>query len=775
MSEPRTSRTAAAVGRPLRHDSAEKHVSGSAEYVDDLPELPGTLLVAVGTSEHAHARITGMDLSAVRASPGVVDVITAADVPGDGDIGPVYPGDLLLARETVEYRGQPLFAVAATDFEQAQRAVTRASVACEPLTPVLDIADAVARDHHVLPPKRLVMGDADEAIEDAPRRVEGQLRMRGQEHFYLEGQVSLALPTEDGGVHVFTSSQHPTEVQRLVAQVLGLPANLVLTEVRRMGGGFGGKETQAAPLACLAALFARRLGRPVKYRMSRQDDMVQTGKRHDFLNRYRAGFDGDGRLRGAVFELAAMCGCTPDLSEGVVDRAMFHVDNAYSLNAARIEGARLKTHTVSNTAFRGFGAPQGIVTVEALMDDIARAIGRDPLDVRKANLYDAEHDETPYGQCVEQHVLATIIERLESDSEYRERRRAIAAHNARGPSLRRGLSLVPVKFGISFTSRHLNQAGALIHVYTDGSIHLNHGGTEMGQGLFVKVAQIVAQGFGVRPERVRVSATRTDKVPNTPPTAASAGTDLNGMAALEAVRTIRGRMAEFAAKEYGVAPEQVRFADDAVFVGERRVPFEKLARDAYLNRISLSATGFYRTPRIHFDEQTGKGRPFYYYANGAAVSEVVVDVRTGEYRVPRVDILHDVGRSINPAVDMGQIEGGFVQGMGWLTTEELLWDESGRIVSDSPASYKIPTAFDVPEDFRVRLFQRPNPEETVYLSKAVGEPPLILAISVWCALRDACASLAGYRVSPPLGVPATPEQVYWCADFARRAARELGC
>jgi xanthine dehydrogenase large subunit len=639
-------------------------VSGRAIYVDDLPEPPGTLHVAVGGSAHAHARLARLDVSAVRAAPGVVDVVTHADIPGAADIGPVYPGDLLLAHETVDYMDQPLFGVAALSLEQAQRAVAEARVEYEPRPAVVHLEDALARQDHLLPARQLKLGDADAEIAAAPRRLEGQLRLRGQEHFYLEGQVCLALPTEDDGIHVFSSTQHPSEVQRLVAGVLGLASSQILVEVRRMGGAFGGKETQAAPLACLAALFARRLRRPVKYRMPRKDDMLRTGKRHDFIDRYDAGFDADGRLHGAVFELASMCGCTADLSEGVADRAMFHVDGAYALRHARIESARLRTHTVSNTALRGFGGPQGMIAVEAMLDDIARACGRDPLDVRLANLYDSEHDETPYGQCIEQHVLRPIIERLEASSDYRSRRREISAHNATGSHLRRGLSLVPVKFGISFTARHLNQAGALVHVYTDGSIHLNHGGTEMGQGLFVKVAQIVAEGFGVHPGRVQVSATRTDKVPNTSPTAASAGTDLYGMAALAAVREIRARLIEFAAKRHGVAPEEVRFADDSVFVGEQRLPFEQIASDAFRERVSLSATGFYRTPKIHFDPETGKGRPFLYYAHGAAVSEVIVDVNTGEYRVPRVDILHDVGHSINPAIDIGQIEGGFIQGMG---------------------------------------------------------------------------------------------------------------
>ncbi len=764
-SESPFTKTVAANKKPA-HESGVKHVNGKAQYLDDIPEWPQQLHVATGGSLYAYAGIRSLDLTQVREASGVVDVITQQDIPGNPDIAAVFTGDPLLAGKTAEYIAQPLFAVLATSLETAKRAVLLAKVEYDVKSECLTPQKALSEESFVLPTRQLSMGDHQHALENAPIRLQSEMYVKGQEHFYLEGQISIAVPTEDGGVHVYSSSQHPTEIQKLVAQVLDLPINLVQVEVRRMGGGFGGKETQAASLACMAAIFAVRNQRPVKYRMPRQDDMVQTGKRHDFWNRYDVGFDNDGVLCGVKMDLAGKCGFSADLSDGVVDRAMFHADNAYFLNNASISGYRCKTHTVSNTAFRGFGGPKGVIAAECMMDDIARSINRDPLDVRKANLYRDGHDETPYGQKVEQHVLPDLIDELEQSSDYRKRRLEIVKFNRENRWVKKGISLTPVKFGISFTVSHLNQAGALVHVYTDGSVHVNHGGTEMGQGLHTKVAQIVARGFGIDLARVMVSATRTDKVPNTSPTAASAGTDLNGMAALNAVNTIKQRLLEFASSHYEEGIGDVRIEDDFLWVKDQRVEFNEFIQLAYMNRISLSSTGFYRTPKIHYDREKAKGRPFLYYANGAAVSEVHVDVLTGEYKVLRVDILHDVGDSINPRIDIGQIEGGFIQGMGWLTTEELLWDDKGKIISNGPANYKIPTAADLPAVFNVKLFDRPNTEDTVYRSKAVGEPPVMLAISVWCALRDACASVCGYQFSPPLSAPATPEHVYFCLQAA---------
>ncbi|MBB3062872.1 xanthine dehydrogenase molybdopterin binding subunit [Microbulbifer rhizosphaerae] len=765
--------------RSIAHESAAKHITGRAQYLDDIPEWPDMLHVATAGAEYAHAIIEGVDLEAARSAPGVVDLIIQRDIPGNPDISPVFSGDLLLAGEKVDYLGQPVVAVAATSLTAAKRACALVKIRYRPLEPRLSVKEALAREDFVLPSHTLAMGDAAAAIAAAEHPLAGELYLRGQEHFYLEGQISIALPSEDGGARVYSSSQHPAEVQKLVAQVLGQPLHLVQAEVRRMGGAFGGKESQAASLACMAAVFAVRNRRPVKYRMPRRDDMVQTGKRHDFWNSYRVGFDSKGLIQGVEMDLVGLCGHSADLSDGVVDRAMFHADNAYYLPSARISGHRCRTNTVSNTAFRGFGGPQGMLAAEAMLDDIAHALGADPLDIRKRNLYRDGRNTTPYGQKVEEQLLPELIEQLERTSDYRNRRREIRDFNAASKYRKKGLSLTPVKFGISFTSKHLNQAGALVHIYADGSIHVSHGGTEMGQGLHTKIAQIVARGFGVDLDRVQVAATATDQVPNASPTAASAGTDLNGMAALNAVNTLKQRLLEYAAETYDTDIDRIAIRDDHCWVDGRAIPFAELVKGAYMARVSLSATGFYRTPKIGYDRAAARGRPFHYFANGAAVSEVSVDLHTGEYRVTRVDILHDVGDSLNPAIDLGQIEGGFVQGMGWLTSEELLWDGRGRIISDSPANYKIPTAGDLPEIFNIDFFQHPlfqgaagAEEETVYRSKAVGEPPLMLAISVWCALRDACASLADYRFSPPLGVPATPEQVYFCARAALQFAEE---
>jgi len=625
--------------------------------------------------------------------------------------------------------------------------------------PNVSVEQGRAAGEFVLPDYAFVSDNVGAALAAAPLRAGGTLHIGGQEHFYLEGQIALAVPGEDGAMLVYSSTQHPSEVQHVVARVLDLPDSFVTCRVRRMGGGFGGKETQATQWAVIAALAARVTGRPCKLRLDRDADMAMTGKRHDFAVGYAVGFDADGRIRAVDLELDARCGCSADLSIGVVDRAMFHADNAYFLPEFRIHSRRVKTNTVSNTAFRGFGGPQGMLAIERVIDAIAWQLGLDPLDVRNANLYGPGRDLTPYGQTVEDcDVALLVIEQLERSSDYRARRKEIAAFNARSPILKRGIALTPVKFGISFTLTHLNQAGALVHVYQDGSVHLNHGGTEMGQGLFQKVAQIAAEEFGIGLERVHITATSTDQVPNTSATAASASTDLNGMAVQRAAREIKGRLARFASETWQVPEDLVSFRDDRVFIGNDSIAFGELAKKAYAARVHLSAAGFYKTPKLHWDRDRGKGRPFYYYAYGAACSEVLIDILTGEMSVRRVDILHDVGRSINPAIDIGQIEGGFVQGMGWLTTEELVYDEQGRLLTHAPSTYKIPVAADVPTDFRVSLFDNRNREETIYRSKAVGEPPLMLAISVFAAIADAVHSVRpGNGVA--LDAPATPEAI----------------
>jgi xanthine dehydrogenase large subunit len=754
------------VRNPIAHDSAVRHVTGAAPYVDDLREPEGTLHVAPGGSPTARGKVRSLDLDAVRAAPGVVAVIAATDIPGRNNIGAIVADEPLFAEHQVVFHGQPLFAVVARSYLAARRAAKLAKVEIEPEQPLITVEEALAAGSRVLDDYDFVVGDARSTIENAPHRLTGTLRIGGQEHFYLEGQAALAIPLEGGDLHIHSSTQHPSEVQHIVAQLLGVRQSAITVEVRRMGGAFGGKESQATQWAAMAALAAHVTGRSCKIRLDRDADMAMTGKRHDFRADYEVGFDGEGNILGYDVQLAARCGHSVDLSPGVVDRAMFHADNAYFLPAAAVRSKRLKTNTVSNTAFRGFGGPQGMMAIERVVDAIARKLNVDPLDVRMKNLYAPGRDITPYGMKVADNVLPEIIGQLEANADYRTRRKEIAAFNAGSRFLKRGIALTPVKFGISFTVPAMNQAGALVHVYRDGSIHLNHGGTEMGQGLFVKVAQVVAETFGVALERVKITPTHTGKVPNTSPTAASAGSDINGKAAEAAAETIRGRIAAFAAGAHKVPLDQIRFHDDCVTVGNRALPFEEVVEAAYRARVQLSATGFYATPTIDFDRAKGKGRPFYYFAYGAACSEVIVDTTTGEMRILRADLLHDVGRSLNPAVDRGQIEGGFVQGAGWLTTEELVFDDKGRLATHAPSTYKIPTAFDVPEDFRVAFFENENREETIWRSKAVGEPPLMLAISVFSAIADAIHSLApGCPV--PLDAPATPEAILRAVQSVR--------
>ncbi len=752
------------IGRAIAHDSAHKHVSGEAIYVDDQTPLASQYYACIGGSEIAHGKVKNMDLARVKTAPGVIDVITADDIPGAADIGPVFPGDPLLvhgADGTIEYLGQPLFAVVATSHTLGRKAVTLAQIEYQSRPPVLDLDQAIEARFYVRPPHEMARGDATRALENAAYRINACFAVGGQEHLYLEGQASMVIPGEDGGMTVYTSTQNPTETQKLVARVLDIPMNKVDVITRRMGGGFGGKETQAAAWSCLAAIFAARTGVAISCRLSRRDDMVMTGKRHGFFNQYEVGFDQQGMILGLKYRLAGQCGYSPDLSDAIVDRAMFHCDNAYYLPAVHIAGLRCKTHTVSNTAFRGFGGPQGMIAMETVIDEIAFRLNKDPLHIRKLNFYNTtDRNITPYHQEIEAFNIPEIVAQLEEESAYWKRRENIKAFNQQSPVIKKGLALTPVKFGISFTVSHLNQAGALIHVYTDGSIHVNHGGTEMGQGLMTKIAQIVAQVFQVNPQRIVVSATRTDKVPNTSPTAASSGTDINGMAALNAAQTIKQRLTDFLSAEHAVTGDEIAFKNDRVRVKDTVLSFAQVAKQAWLARVSLSATGFYKTPKVYYHRETASGQPFYYYANGAAVSEVSIDTLTGEYKLDRVDIIHDVGNSINPAIDLGQIEGGFIQGVGWLTCEELKWNDAGKLLSDSPATYKIPAINDVPEIFNVRILDNTrNESDTIFRSKAVGEPPLMLAISTWCAIRDAIAAVADHAVFPKLNAPATPEEI----------------
>ena len=763
-----------AIKVPMRHDSAHKHVSGEAHYIDDLPEPSGMLHVYPGLGQRAHARILGLDLEEVRRAPGVVLVVTGQDVPGHNQISPTNKHDEpLLATDLVEFMGQPIFAVAATSRQAAREAARLAIVTYEDLPAVFDVDSARPEGRLVTEPMVLRRGDAQGAIQAAPRRLAGRMAVGGQDHFYLEGQIALAEPGEDGDVKVWSSTQHPSETQHIVAHVLGVPNHSVLVEVRRMGGAFGGKETQANMFACLAALVAQKTGRAAKLRLDRDDDMAITGKRHDFVLDYEVGFDDDGRIHAVEMEAAARCGFSADLSGPVTDRALFHADNCYFYPDVRLSSLPLKTHTVSNTAFRGFGGPQGMVGGERILDEIAYAIGIDPLEARKRNFYlQDERNVTPYGQVVEDNIVAELVQKLEADCDYAGRKAAIRAANATSRVIRRGIALTPVKFGISFTATHYNQAGALVHIYNDGSVHLNHGGTEMGQGLFAKVARVVAEELQLDLDRIKVLATSTGKVPNTSATAASSGADLNGKAAQAAVRKLKARLVAFASKHWSVPEEQIVFLPNRVRIGNEEISFRTLIKQAYVARVSLSATGFYKTPKIHWDRDKGFGRPFFYYAYGAACSEVAVDTLTGENRIERVDILHDVGRSLHPEIDIGQIEGGFVQGAGWLTTEELVWDAKGRLRTHAPSTYKIPACGDRPRIFNVHLLEGvENREDTILRSKAVGEPPFMLGISVLHAISDAIASVADYRICPRLDAPATPECVLATIERLRREAR----
>ena len=753
----------------IKHDSAEKHVTGRAEYTDDINEPTGTLHAALGLSQIAHGKIASMDLSAVRAAPGVVAVLTPEDIPGENDVSPNgLHDDPIFAPGLVQFWGQPVFAVVAETRTQARHAAALAKIEYEALPHALDpIAARDARMGYVTKPLTLRRGEAKAALAKAPRRIAGRFEVGGQDHFYLEGQIAMAIPGEDDEVSIHVSTQHPSEVQHMVAHVLNVPSNAVVVNVRRMGGGFGGKETQMNLFACVAAIAAKKLGRAVKIRPDRDDDMEATGKRHDFVIDYEVGFDDTGKILAVEGDFYARCGFSADLSGPVTDRALFHADNAYYYPDVELRSHPMKTNTVSNTAFRGFGGPQGVIAAERIVEEIAYALGKDPLEIRKANLYE-NGQLTPYHQEVEDQILPRIFEELEASADYQARRQAVLDWNAKGGVIRKGIALTPVKFGISFTATWFNQAGALIHIYNDGSLHLNHGGTEMGQGLNTKIAQVVAEAMGVHIERIRITKTTTEKVPNTSATAASSGTDLNGMAALDACNQIKERLIRFAAEKYSVHEDEISIGETVV-IGDQTLPFASFIREAYMARIQLSAAGFYKTPKIHWNRDTGQGRPFFYYAYGASVSEVSIDTLTGEYVIDRADVIHDVGRSLNPILDKGQVEGAYIQGVGWLTSEELWWDAKGRLRTHAPSTYKIPLASDRPKVFNVALADwSVNRENTIKRSKAVGEPPFMLGISVLEAIGMAVASVNDYRECPRLDAPATPERVLMAVERLRK-------
>lgn len=775
------------VGKSITHESAHLHVSGKANYVDDIPEVEGTLYAGLGLAEIAHGKIINMDLSAVWQAEGVVSVLTGIELLHN-NCGPVVADEPIIATDTVSFFGQVIFVVVAKTYQQAQQASRLAKVTYEALEPILTIEQAIARQSWILPPVQLTAGDANAKLAVAPYRLQGMAQVGGQEHFYLEGQICYAYPKEEDMLQVLCSTQHPTEMQLLISEAVGYGMHQVSVEVRRMGGGFGGKESQSAQWACITAILSVKLKRPVKLRLDRDTDMIVTGKRHGFAYQWDVGFDEQGMILGLYIQLASNCGSSTDLSGPVNDRAICHVDNGYYLDAVTIDSLRCKTNTVSNTAFRGFGGPQGMFPIEYIMDDIGYALDIDPLIIRQRNFYTAMSEQagidfsaenideiaprsrTPYGTYVKDNILPDLVSKLAEHCDYFTRRETIKSFNEQSPIIKKGLALTPVKFGISFNATLFNQAGALVHIYTDGTILVNHGGTEMGQGLYSKIRQIVADEFSLDLSKIRLSATDTAKVPNTSATAASSGTDLNGKAAQAACINIRNRLQTFAAELANTKPSQVQFKDGYIYASGQSWQFAEFIKLAYQARIQLWDSGFYKTPDIHWNPVLRYGRPFFYFAYGAAASEVAIDTLTGESKVLRVDILHDVGNSINPAIDIGQIEGGFIQGMGWLTSEELYWVPEGRkqghLFTHAPSTYKIPTATDMPKIFNVNLYDNQNLENTIHRSKAVGEPPFMLALSVFSALRDAVsASITtpilqnGIKVKPFLSAPATPEAI----------------
>ena len=760
-------------GQELIHESAHLHVTGEAVYTDDIPELRGTLYAALVKSPVAHGELIGegIDRAALLAEHGVVAVFTARDIPGENNCGPIIHDDPFLADGKVEFLGQAVAVVVAREMLYAREAASRATVAVRELPAILTIDEAMAQQSFVMPSKGITRGDAPAAIANAPHRLQGQTHCGQQEQFYLEGHITYAVPREDGQLTLYVSTQHPDGNQREAAAALNLTTNDVEVICRRMGGGFGGKEGNASIFSQSAALAAFKLQKPVKLRVNRDDDMMITGKRHDFRIDYDVGFDDSGRILGLDVTLYSRCGYSTDYSGPVNDRACLHIDNVYHIPALKLISHRCKTNTQSATAFRGFGGPQGMFGIETVMDEIAATLGKDSLDVRKINLYQdpvisgsPDTMTTQYNQLIEDWVGDKVIDQVEKESNYSERRKAVEAFNAKSKTRKRGLALVPLKFGISFTATHLNQGGALLVVYMDGSVSCNHGGTEMGQGLNTKMAQVCADGLGISVDKVRITATDSQKVPNASATSASSGADINGAAIMNATAQMRERLKPVAARMLGCSEADITFANSEAHGGGKSVKWEDVTKQAWLDRVGLSVTGFYMTPEIKYDFIKLNGRAFYYYCYGAAVSEVEINTRTGEWWLKAVDIVHDVGKSINPAIDKGQIEGAFVQGMGWLTMEECIWDKKGKLLTHGPSTYKIPVAGDIPEHFNVTLFDGHNMKPTPFNSKATGEPPLMLGLSTFFALRDAVAASAEHKAVVHLDAPATPERILMACE-----------
>ena len=766
-------------GTEIVHESAHLHVTGGATYIDDIPEVAGTLYAAIIKSPVAHGELIGegIDRAAILAQHGVVAVFTAKDIPGENNCGPIVHDDPFLADGKVEFVGQAVAVVVARNMLYAREAAAKAKVQVKELKPILTIEEALEAQSFVMPGKGIVRGDAAAAIAAAPHKIKGTTRTGQQEQFYLEGQITYAVPREDGQLTLYCSTQHPDGNQREAAAALNLSTNDVEVICRRMGGGFGGKEGNASIFSQSAALAAFKLQKPVKLRVNRDDDMTITGKRHDFRIDYEVGFDERGRILGADIMLASRCGYSVDYSGPVNDRACLHIDNCYHIPALKLVSHRCKTNTQSSTAFRGFGGPQGMFGIETVIDEIAATLKKDPLEVRKLNLYqDPAVSGTPdtmttqYNQLIEDWVGVKVIAQVEQQANYAQRRAAVQAFNAKSKTRKRGLALVPLKFGISFTATHLNQGGALLVVYMDGSVSVNHGGTEMGQGLNTKMAQVCADGLGIGVDQVRVTATDSQKVPNASATSASSGADINGAAIMNATAQMRERLKPVAARMLGCVAEEVTFANSQLHGGGKSVNWSDVTKQAWLDRVGLSVTGFYMTPEIKYDFTTLNGRAFYYYCYGAAVSEVEIDTRTGEWWLKAVDIVHDVGRSINPAIDKGQIEGAYIQGMGWLTMEECIWDKKGKLLTHGPSTYKIPVAGDVPEHFRVTLFDNQNLKPTPFNSKATGEPPLMLGLSSFFALKDAVAASADHQAVVHMDAPATPERILLACEKAKAQA-----